>query len=107
MDEALGGIDILVNNAGVDGRKALSWESDGEQWQKIIAVNLMGAYYCAREALKRMTAQRSGVVLCTSSVHEVIAWSGYSAYTASKGGMNMMAKTMAQEAGEFGVRVLC
>jgi NAD(P)-dependent dehydrogenase (short-subunit alcohol dehydrogenase family) len=107
MDEALGGVDILVANAGVDGHKALSWESEAEQWERVIRINLLGAYYCAREALKRMTAQRSGVVLCTSSVHEVIAWSGYSAYTASKGGMNMMAKTMAQEAGEFGVRVLC
>lgn len=107
MDEALGGIDILVANAGVDGHRALSWESEAAQWERVIRINLLGAYYCAREALRRMTAQRSGVVLCTSSVHEVIAWSGYSAYTASKGGMNMMAKTMAQEAGEFGVRVLC
>ena len=107
MDEALGGIDILLNNAGVDGHKALSWEGDVGQWEKVIRINLMGAYYCAREALKRMTAQKSGVVLCTSSVHEVIAWSGYSAYTASKGGLNMMAKTLAQEAGEYGVRVLC
>jgi glucose 1-dehydrogenase len=107
MDEALGGIDILVANAGVDGHKALSWESEAEQWERVIRINLLGAYNCAREALRRMTAQRSGVVLCTSSVHEVIAWSGYSAYTASKGGLNMMAKTMAQEAGEFGVRVLC
>ena len=106
MDESLGGIDILLNNAGVDGHKALSWEAEVAQWQKVIQINLLGAYYCAREALRRMTAQRSGVVLCTSSVHEVIAWSGYSAYTASKGGMNMMAKTLAQEAGEFGVRVL-
>jgi glucose 1-dehydrogenase len=106
MDEALGGIDILVANAGVDGHKALSWESEAEQWERVIRINLLGAYNCAREALRRMTAQRSGVVLCTSSVHEVIAWSGYSAYAASKGGMNMMAKTLAQEAGEYGVRVL-
>lgn len=106
MDESFGGIDILLNNAGVDGHKALSWEAEVEQWQKVISINLLGSYYCAREALKRMTAQRSGVVLCTSSVHEVIAWSGYSAYTASKGGMSMMAKTLAQEAGEYGVRVL-
>ncbi len=106
MDEKLGGIDILLNNAGVDGRKALSWESEAGQWEKVIRINLLGAYYCAREALRRMTAQRSGVVLCTSSVHEVIAWSGYSAYTASKGGLSMMMKTMAQEAGEYGVRVL-
>jgi NAD(P)-dependent dehydrogenase (short-subunit alcohol dehydrogenase family) len=54
-----------------------------------------------------MVAQRSGVVLNTSSVHEVIAWSGYSAYTASKAGLTMMSKSLAQEAAPYGVRVLC
>jgi NAD(P)-dependent dehydrogenase (short-subunit alcohol dehydrogenase family) len=107
MVEHFGGIDVLINNAGIDGHKMLSSESDIKEWQKVININLMGAYYCAREALKRMIAQKSGVILCTSSVHEVIAWSGYSAYTASKGGLSMMAKTMAQEAGPFNVRVLC
>lgn len=54
-----------------------------------------------------MVAQRSGVILNTSSVHEQIAWSGYSAYAASKAGVSMLSKTLAQEGGPFGVRVLC
>lgn len=107
MDEAWGGIDVLVNNAGIDGRYALGWESDPEAWGKVIDINLKGAFLCARQALKRMIAQKSGVVLNTSSVHEVIAWTGYSAYTASKAGLSMMAKSLAQEAAPFGVRVLC
>jgi NAD(P)-dependent dehydrogenase (short-subunit alcohol dehydrogenase family) len=74
---------------------------------KVIDINLKGAFLCARQALKRMVAQKSGVVLNTSSVHEVIAWTGYSAYTASKAGMSMMAKSLAQEAAPHGVRVLC
>jgi glucose 1-dehydrogenase len=47
------------------------------------------------------------VIINTSSVHELIAWSGYSAYTASKAGLSMLSKTLAQEAGPYGVRVLC
>jgi glucose 1-dehydrogenase len=107
LDDAWGGIDVLVNNAGIDGARATGWESDVDAWSKVIDINLKGAYLCARQALKRMVPQRSGVVLNTSSVHEVIAWTGYSAYTASKAGMSMMAKSLAQEAAPFGVRVLC
>jgi NAD(P)-dependent dehydrogenase (short-subunit alcohol dehydrogenase family) len=107
IDKAWGGIDILINNAGIDGHRALGWEADVDAWRKVIDINLVGAFLCAREALKRMTAQKSGVIINTSSVHEVIAWSGYSAYAASKAGVSMMAKTLAQEAGPFGVRVLC
>ena len=106
MDAAWGGIDILVNNAGIDGPRAMVWESDVAAWRKVLDVNLFGAYYCSREALKRMTAQKSGVVLGISSVHEEIAWSGYSAYTASKAAGGMLTKTLAQEAAPFGVRVL-
>lgn len=107
IDDAWGGIDILMNNAGIDGHAALSWEADPAAWGKVIDVNLKGAFLCAREALKRMVPQKSGVIINTSSVHEVIAWTGYSAYTASKAGVSMMSKSLAQEAGPHGVRVLC
>ncbi|MGN6374150.1 MAG: glucose 1-dehydrogenase [Sphingomonas sp.] len=107
LDEAWGGIDVLINNAGIDGKRMCGWEADVEAWSKVIDINLKGAFLCARQALKRMVAQKSGVVLNTSSVHEVIAWSGYSAYTASKAGMTMMSKSLAQEAAPYGVRVLC
>ncbi|ARO27674.1 3-oxoacyl-ACP reductase FabG [Rhizobium sp. S9] len=107
IDAAWGGIDILVNNAGIDGSYSLGWEGDVEAWCEVIDVNLKGTYLCTREALKRMVAQRSGVVLNTTSVHEVIGWTGYSAYTASKAGVSMMSKSLAQEAAPHGVRVLC
>jgi 3-dehydrosphinganine reductase len=106
IDEAWGGIDILVNNAGIDGARAFGWEADIAAWRKVIEVNLLGALYCAREALKRMVPQKSGVVLSTTSVHEQIAWSGYSAYTASKAAVSMLTKNLAQEAAPHGVRVL-
>lgn len=106
VDEAWGGIDILVNNAGLDGKRAVAWEGEVDAWLHVIRVNLQGAYLCAREALKRMVPQRSGVILNTSSVHEVIPWSGHSAYVASKAGLSGMAKTLAQEAAPYGVRVV-
>jgi len=106
IDRAWGGIDILVNNAGVDGARATAWDADDASWRKVIEVNLVGAFLCARQALRRMVAQGRGVVVNISSVHEEIAWSGYSAYTASKAAVSMLTKTLAQEAAPQGVRVL-
>ncbi len=106
LDRAFGGIDVLVNNAGVDGPRAPAWEADPAAWERVLRIDLVGAFLCAREALRRMVAQRAGVVLNLTSVHEKIAWSGYSAYTAAKAGLSMLTKTLAQEAAPFGVRVL-
>ncbi len=106
LDRAFGGIDVLVNNAGVDGPRAPAWEADPAAWERVLRIDLVGAFLCAREALRRMVAQRAGVVLNLTSVHEKIAWSGYSAYTAAKAGASMLTKTLAQEAAPFGVRVL-
>jgi NAD(P)-dependent dehydrogenase (short-subunit alcohol dehydrogenase family) len=106
IDKTWGGIDILVNNAGIDGPRAVAWEADLAAWRKVMEVNLFGAFYCSQQALKRMIPQGQGVILNISSVHEVIAWSGYSAYAASKAGLGMMTKTLAQEAAQSGVRVV-
>jgi NAD(P)-dependent dehydrogenase (short-subunit alcohol dehydrogenase family) len=106
IDAEWGGLDILVNNAGIDGPRALSWESDLAAWRKVMDVNLFGAFHCAREALKRMIPQKKGVVLNMTSVHEVVAWGGYSAYATSKAGLSMLTKTLAQEAAPFNVRVV-
>src|SRR5690606_2802483 len=104
---AWGGLDVLVNNAGIDGPRACGWEAEAPDWRRVLDINLVGAWLCARQALRRMVAQRHGVVLNTTSVHERIAWSGYSAYAASKAGLSMMAKSLALEAAPAGVRVLC
>jgi NAD(P)-dependent dehydrogenase (short-subunit alcohol dehydrogenase family) len=106
LDRQWGGLDILVNNAGIDGTRALTWEADPAGFERVLRVNLIGSFLCARGALARMTRQRSGVVLNMSSVHERIAWSGFGAYTASKAGLAMLTQTMAQEASPLGVRVL-
>jgi NAD(P)-dependent dehydrogenase (short-subunit alcohol dehydrogenase family) len=106
IDKEWGSIDILINSAGIDGARAFAWEAEISAWQKVIEVNLLGSFYNSREALKRMIPQKSGVILNVSSVHEIVAWSGYSAYTASKAAIGMMTKTLAQEAAPYGVRVL-
>ena len=106
VDQSWGGIDVLVNCAGIDGQHAMTWEIDPNAWKRVIDVNLLGTFNCARQALQRMTAQRSGVIINITSVHEVIAWSGYSAYTATKAALSMLTKTLAQEAAPFDVRVV-
>jgi NAD(P)-dependent dehydrogenase (short-subunit alcohol dehydrogenase family) len=106
IDAAWGGLDVLVNNAGIDGPRAYGWESDATAWHRVIEINLLGAFYCSREALRRMVAQKRGVVLNLTSVHEVIPWSGYSAYAAAKAGASMLTRTLAQETAPHGVRVL-
>ena len=101
-----GGIDILVNNAGIDGTRSLVWESDIAEWVKVVKINLFGPFYCSREALKYMVIQKRGVILNITSVHENIPWSGYSGYTAAKAGLSMLTKTMAQEVGSLGIRIM-
>lgn len=105
-DQKLGGVDIVVNNAGIDGVRQEGHEIAPADWRKVIDINLVGAFYCAREGLRRMVEKRSGVVLNMTSVHEMIPWSGYSAYTTSKAGLGMLTKTLAQEVAPYGVRVL-
>jgi NAD(P)-dependent dehydrogenase (short-subunit alcohol dehydrogenase family) len=106
LDRAWGGIDVLLDNAGIDGKRMLGFDAGQPDIERVVQVNLVGAFYCAREALKRMVPQKSGVVLFTTSVHQRIAWSGHAAYVATKAGVEMMMKTLAQEAGPYGVRVL-
>jgi NAD(P)-dependent dehydrogenase (short-subunit alcohol dehydrogenase family) len=106
LDGWAGGIDILVNNAGIDGTRQMAWETDVAAWKKVIDINLIGSFLCARMALQRMVPQRKGVIINLSSVHEKIAWSGYSAYTSTKAAVSMLTKTLAQEAAPFGIRVV-
>lgn len=106
VDKRWGGIDGLINNAGIDGDRALSWELDLSEWKRVVDVNLTGTFLCSAAALKRMVPKKRGVIVNVSSVHEVIPWSGYSAYTAAKAGVAMLTKTLAQEVAPFGIRVL-
>jgi glucose 1-dehydrogenase len=105
--EELGGpVDLLVNNAGIEKRFELV-DMPLEEWNKVLAVNLTGAFLCAREAARGMIAANAGgAIVNVSSVHEVIPWAGYGHYCASKGGMKLWAQTIAKELAPHGIRVV-
>jgi glucose 1-dehydrogenase len=101
----LGGIDILVNNAGIQ-TSSPSHELSTSDFDKVLAVNLRGAFLCAREAIKRfLAAGTPGVIVNVSSVHQVIPKPNYLAYSTSKGGMESLTQTLGLEYAGRGVRV--
>ncbi|MEO6719177.1 MAG: SDR family oxidoreductase [Ferruginibacter sp.] len=106
-----GTVDILVNNAGLQ-RDAKFIEMTLEQWNFVIGVNLTGQFLCAREAVKEFLrrgdngkSKSIGKIICMSSVHEVIPWAGHANYAASKGGVMLMMKTIAQECAPKKIRI--
>ncbi|MEO9144053.1 MAG: SDR family oxidoreductase [Ginsengibacter sp.] len=107
-----GTIDILVNNAGLQKDSPLESMSLAD-WQLVVNVNLTGQFLCSREAVKEflrrgMVPERScalGKIICMSSVHQVIPWGGHVNYASSKGGIEMMMKSMAQELAPKKIRV--
>lgn len=104
--DGLGGVDLLVNNAGLEHPYTLL-DMPLEAWQKVIDVNLTGAFLCAREAARGMRdAGARGAIVNISSVHEQIAWERFSHYCASKGGMKLFAQSIAKELAPLGIRVV-
>jgi glucose 1-dehydrogenase len=107
-----GTIDILINNAGLQ-KDARFHEITLEQWNQVIAINLTGQFLCAREAIKEFLkrgvvpsrSKSAGKIICMSSVHEVIPWAGHANYAASKGGVMMLMKSIAQEYASMKIRV--
>ncbi|MET7439680.1 MULTISPECIES: SDR family oxidoreductase [unclassified Streptomyces] len=112
MVQEFGTIDILVANAGLQ-RDAPLAEMTLAQWQKVIDVNLTGQFLCAREAAKEFqrrgvvpeVSRSAGKIICMSSVHQIIPWSGHVNYASSKGGVQMMMQTLAQELAPKKIRV--
>lgn len=109
--ETFGGLDIMCPNAGIQADASLL-DMTLAQWKKVIDVNLTGAFLCAREAARQMVKQgvtgrsaAAGKIIFTSSVHELIPWEEAPNYTASKGGMQMLMKSIAQDLAEHKIRV--
>lgn len=107
-----GTVDILVNNAGLQQDAAIE-DMTLAQWRKVIDVNLTGQFLCAREAIREFKRRgvkptvscAAGKIICVSSVHEVIPWAGHVNYAASKGGVMLMMKSIAQEVAPWRIRV--
>src|SRR5664279_2875296 len=112
MLKEFGTIDILVNNAGLQ-RDSRFQDMTLQQWNTVIAINLTGQFLCAREAVREFlrrgvvpeVSTAAGKIICMSSVHEVIPWGGHVNYAASKGGVMLMMKSLAQEYGPMKIRV--
>lgn len=112
MAAEFGGIDILVNNAGLQ-KDADFHDMTLEHWNTVIGVNLTGQFLCSREAIRAFRRQGMrpevsralGKIVCISSVHEVIPWAGHVNYAASKGGVMLMMKSIAQEVAPWRIRV--
>ena len=103
--EGLGGIDILVNNAGIQISRP-SEELSSADFDRVLAVNLRGAFLCAREAIRHLLGEeRGGSIVNVSSVHQLIPKPGYLGYSASKGAMMNLTRTLALEYAGRGIRV--
>lgn len=101
----LGGLDVLVNNAGIQISRP-SHELSTADFEKVLAVNLRGAFMCAREAIRRFLEKESpGVIVNISSVHQLIPKPNYLGYSVSKGGMQNLTRTLALEYAGRGIRV--
>jgi glucose 1-dehydrogenase len=107
-----GSVDIVVNNAGLQ-RDAPLHEMSLKDWRFVIDVNLTGQFLCARAGVREFLRRgvvpelsaAAGKIICMSSVHDVIPWAGHANYAASKGGVSMLMKTMAQELAQYRIRV--
>ncbi|HEX5280973.1 MAG TPA: SDR family oxidoreductase [Micropepsaceae bacterium] len=108
----LGTIDILVANAGLQ-RDQPFHEMTLERWNTVISVNLTGQFLCAREAVREFirrgvvpaVSSAAGKIICMSSVHQEIPWSGHVNYATSKGGIKLLMESMAQELAPHRIRV--
>lgn len=108
----LGLLDILVANAGLQRDASIS-SMTIEQWRRVVDTNLTGQFLCARESIADFrkkgvrpdVSRAAGKIICMSSVHEEIAWAGHVNYAASKGGVRMMMRSLAQEVAPDKIRV--
>ncbi|WP_172256304.1 3-ketoacyl-ACP reductase [Saccharibacillus deserti] len=105
LHEKLGAIDILINNAGIGSFGKLV-EMDPDEWERIIRVNLMGAYYTTRAALPFMIEQNSGSILNVASTAGERGFATGSAYCASKAGLIAMGEAVMQEVRKSNIRVV-
>src|SRR4029079_2959873 len=105
--DLFGQVDVLVNNAGIGGTgDALT--TTVEDWDRTIAINLKGVWLCSRELIRRALADgRGAVIVNTSSTNAFFAEPGQAAYSASKGGISALTRSMALDYARHGIRVNC
>lgn len=102
-----GGLHILHNNAGVawPGRDGFAPDVDPAQWDRVIAINLSGTFYCCHFAVPEMVKCGGGSIINTASSMAHVPLGGLDGYAASKGGVALLTKSMSPSAGKLGIRV--
>ncbi len=104
MDRAWGGVDVAHANAGMSANKP-TLELTEAEWRQVLDVNLTGVFLTCQSAGRRMVAAGSGLILATSSIYGLTAAPNRAAYTATKGAVSNLVRTLAGEWGPMGVRV--
>lgn len=100
-----GSADILVNNAGME-HKSDFWDTTEAEFDKVMAVNLRGPFFLTQQFVQRLrSAKRPGRIVNISSVHEDMAFPGFSTYCCSKGGLRMLMRDLAVELGPLGITI--
>ena len=103
--DQFGSADILVNNAGME-TKSMFWDTPEAEYDKIMAVNLRGPFFLTQAFVRRLReAKKPGRIINISSVHEDMAFPGFSTYCCSKGGLRMLMRNLSVELGPLGITV--
>ena len=98
-------LDLMVQTAAILGRTVFIEDMADEEWRQMMAVNLDGLFYCCREAVGWMKAHQTGRIILFSSVASLTPTPGSLHYSTSKGGVNMLGRTLAQEVAKYNIRV--
>ncbi len=100
-----GRLDVLVNNAGIE-KESPFLEKTEDEWDRVIAVDLKGAFLCTQMAAREMAKNGRGTIINISSVHEDLPFPGYAAYCAAKGGLRMLCRDLALELAKYNINVV-
>jgi NAD(P)-dependent dehydrogenase (short-subunit alcohol dehydrogenase family) len=98
-------LDLLVHTAAILGQTIFIEDLDDCAWRQMMAVNLDGTFFCCREAVRWMKVRQSGRIILFSSVAALTPTPGALHYSAAKGGVNMLGRTLAQEVAKYNIRV--
>jgi 3-oxoacyl-[acyl-carrier protein] reductase len=98
-------LDLLVHAAAVLGQTVFIEQMDDQEWRQMMTVNLDGAFYCCREAVRWMKLHQTGRIILFSSVAALTPTPGAVHYSAAKGGINMLGKSLAKEVAKYNIRV--
>jgi len=105
LKERVGRLDLMVHTAAILGRTAFIEDLNDEEWRQMMAVNLDGMFYSCREAVRWMKEHKTGRIIIFSSVASLAPTPGALHYSAAKGGVNMLGRTLAQEVARHNIRV--